>query len=94
MTTQKPTSLTTDIENLITLLENQQKQGNTINIHPGETTGSSSCTLKKTSKGETTYELKVYSNDLDGANQAVQRAIEVKKTLDALVSNGTNAKED
>jgi len=87
MPTQQPTGLSEDIRNLVTLLEQQQKQGNTINIHPGEGGGSSSCTLKKTSKGETTYELKVYSNDLDGANQSVQRATELKKELDALVTN-------
>ena len=83
-------TLSDDIKNLVTQLENQQKQGNIINIHPGEGGGSSSCTLKKTSKGETTYELKVYSNDLDGADHAVQKAVEAKKQLDELIKTGEN----
>lgn len=56
-------------------LEAVERQGNNITIISGEGKGNSSCKINKTSKGEKTYELKVYSNDLGGANEAVERAI-------------------
>ena len=72
-----------DIENEIENLKQTLEKTNNTNIivHSGEGAGNSSCTIKRTLKGES-YELKVYSNDLDGANDAVQRAIAQKKELD------------
>jgi len=69
-------------------LENLEAGKNTVvNVHGNEQAGASSCVVKKTAKGEKNYEVKVYSNDLLGANNAVNEALNQSKRLDAEVNN-------
>ena len=66
----------------------EEQTGATVNVFSGEGGGKSSCSAKRTTKGEMTYEVKVYSNDLDGANEAVSRAITlVEEQLNVRLNN-------
>ena len=86
------TKLEEEIELLKKRLETIDKgidKGSNITINAGEGSGQSSCVIKKTAKGEKTYEIKVYSNDLMGATAAVNTAINEARNLDAEVNGGS-----
>jgi len=84
--------MTTKLEEEIELLKKRLEtidKGSNITINAGEGSGQSSCVIKKTAKGEKTYEIKVYSNDLMGATAAVNTAINEARNLDAEVNGGS-----
>ena len=79
-------------EELLAKIEqsNAGKSPIAVNVIQGEGAGNSSCVVKKGTKGDKSYEVKVYSNDLDGASASVTEAIKQAIRLDAEISFGSN----
>ena len=64
------------MESLVEFVESKSNTDNShhITLNISEPTGQSSALIKQLANGETRFEIKVYSNDIDGADKAFAKA--------------------